>query len=40
MNILNDKKEDELIFDADRDNNGIGISIDEMFNLLKEAHEY
>lgn len=30
-------EKEEVVFDADRDNNGKGISAQEMLNLLKEA---
>ena len=34
---LDEIAEEEVIFDADRDNKGKGIPIDEMIKMLKEA---
>ncbi|MFC1810407.1 AbrB/MazE/SpoVT family DNA-binding domain-containing protein [Patescibacteria group bacterium] len=34
--VIKPSQAEEVIFDADRDNNGKGVSIDEMIKLLKK----
>lgn len=36
LNMDELQKQEEVIFDADRDNNGKGVGIDEMIDMLKK----